>query len=281
MNPIPRRSNRSARAFTSAPRLGALASAESRAINPVVKTSASVAPADFSNADAVILAAVPDLSDDNLAALENRVKSGGGLAIFLGPDIQPSFYNSKLYNPLSPSESLMPAALKSITPVSRGLAPMTNIHWSHPMLAPLFDPILGDLAQTQFRTYYQLDSLAPSTETLASIGESAPAIMEHPVGAGKVILFNTTANDAWSDLPRRKSFVPLIDHLIAQLSGGGVRRSYEVGDTVTLPLAGMKPGTAVTVPDSERQTDHTGRPIRGGPVGDADRRRAGPGCLSC
>ena len=49
-------------------------------------------------------------------------------------------------------------------------------------------------------------------------------------------MFNSTGNDAWSDLPRRKSFVPLIDRLLAHLSGDSLRRNFQVGDTVALPL---------------------------------------------
>lgn len=74
-----------------------------------------------------------------------------------------------------------------------------------------------------------------------------PAVIERSVGAGKVLLFNTTADDSWSDLPRRKSYVPLVDRLLNYLSGGGVRRSFEVGDPVTLPLADWKAGDMVAV----------------------------------
>lgn len=257
--------------------LQALALAQSHAIEPISRSAANVTPADLAQADVVLLADVPELSDAAVAALEGRVKSGGGLAIFLGPDIQPAFYNQKLHKPLLASEGLMPVALKGIATPPGGLAPLASIQWTHPLLAPLFDPILGDLAQTRFHSFYLFEAAPQSVEVLASIGDMTPALIERPVGAGKVVLFNTTANDDWSDLPRLKSFVPLIDRLLSHLAGSAIGRSFAVGDIISLPLPGsLKPGQRLTVvtPSEARVTpallSESGRTLlRLGPVQEA------------
>jgi hypothetical protein len=220
---------------------------DGRSIQLTVKPHTEVQPADVAAADTVILAEVPELPEAVVAAIESRVKSGGGLAIFLGPDIQQGFYNTRLWKPALPSDSLMPMALKKSTELTGSLEPLTNIEWSNPLLAPLYDPVLGDLAQTKFRGYFQLEGEPKNSQVLAMIGSETPAIIEHALGLGRVILFNTTADDSWSDLPRRKSFVPLVDRLVTHLSGANLRRSYQVGDTVALPLTDMPEGAAVTV----------------------------------
>lgn len=229
--------------------LGALSATDERAVAVETKTPGEAGPGDFEQADVVLLADVSQLSDAATTALEERVKGGAGLAIFLGPSVDLGYYNERLFRPLLPSESLLPAPLQPVTNAQpQRLDPLTDIRWSHSLLAPLHDPVLGDLPQTAFRTYHQIGPLTQGAEVLASIDGQTPAIIERNVGAGRVVLFNTTANDAWSDLPRRKGFLPLIDRLLSHLTGGaGASRSFNVGESIALPLPGVAPDAAVTV----------------------------------
>ncbi|MCX5659508.1 MAG: BatA and WFA domain-containing protein, partial [Planctomycetota bacterium] len=230
--------------------LNALAAGGQGSIELISRTASAVAATDLRDADAVFLVDVPELADANVSALLDRVRAGAGLAIFLGPSARPAFYNGKLLNPQDPSHSLMPAMLRSVAeadPRRAGLAPFTDIHWNHPLLAPLFDPVLGDLAQTRARSYYLMDAPLPSAQVLATVDQRAPGLTEHAVGAGKVLLFNTTANDQWSDLARRKTFVPLVDRTLAHLTGGSVRRMFDAGQTISLAIPEQKPNEKITV----------------------------------
>jgi hypothetical protein len=67
------------------------------------------------------------------------------------------------------------------------------------------------------------------------------------MGAGKVILLNTTANDSWSDLPRRKCFVPLVDRMVDYLTAGVRRGMYTAGDVAEVPLPGAAADAAPSV----------------------------------
>ncbi len=230
--------------------LTALASGGGRTIDVESKTPDTVTAGDIAGSDVVMLADVPELSDDNLTALDSRTKSGGGVAIFLGPDVKPTFYNTKLYRAALPSESLLASPLTTITNAPpQHLESLANIDWSHPLLAPLYDPVLGDFAQTLVRSHYQFESAPKDGVVLASIDNRAPAIIDRSVGSGRVVLFNLTANDAWSDLPRRKSFVPLIDRLLTYLAGNRAAEggSLEAGETVTIPLSNLKSGATINV----------------------------------
>jgi hypothetical protein len=62
-----------------------------------------------------------------------------------------------------------------------------------------------------------------------------------------MLLVNTTANDAWGDLPRRRSFVPLVDRLLEHLSGDadGTGGPVRVGQPARLPLPRAEPGQVV------------------------------------
>lgn len=214
------------------------------------KTASVVSARDILDADVIFLANVPELSDVNTQAIEQRVRSGGGLAVFLGPLVKPEYYNTRLFKAGSPTASVMPATIAGapMDPRRAPLMPIAGVTWEHPLLAPLFDPVYGDLGQVRFGSHYTLESPpGGNSSVLARVGDETPAIVEHAFGAGRVVLFNTSANDEWSDLPRRKSFVPLVDRLVSYLTVGGVQRSFEVDESVTLSLGEVKPAETISV----------------------------------
>jgi hypothetical protein len=198
----------------------------------------------------ILLAGVPELPASAVDGLEKRVRAGAGVVAFLGDRVKAEFYNQRLYNPLQPAEGLLPVPLKSNGGATAtgpaGL--LTDVRWGHALLAPLYDPVYGDLARTHFERCAAF-AAAPGEKdvVLARFDNEVPALVEHPLGAGRVLLFNTTADDSWGDLRRRRSFVPLLDRMLAYLSAGGVRRSFTAGEAVTIPLAPQAPGAEVAV----------------------------------
>lgn len=238
--------------------LEALGGSSSIWLNLLQRTTAEVSPREITDADVIFLADVPALTEPQAAALESRVHLGAGLVIFLGSHVQPAFYNDKFLRRANPADGLLPLPLKTAAeagPAAGGLAGWSSLRWQHPLLARMFDPLHGDLAQVRSRSFFRFDGEPPDRNAvLAWIENSVPAILEHRAGSGKVLVFNTTANDDWSDLPRRKSFVPLVDRLLAYLSGSR-RRMFEAGESATLNLSGIAPGEVPTVacPDGSRQ----------------------------
>ncbi len=207
----------------------------------------AVTTTDFASADVVVMANVSHLADDRLLAMEARIKSGAGLLMFLGPAVQPQFYNTKLHNPAHPNEGLLPRPLLQVA--QGGLAQFTRIDWTHPLLAPLFDPTFGDFARVRARTFYTFgDAPAGSpSQVLAWFGETTPAIMESSFGAGRVLVVNSTANDEWSDLPRRNCFIPLIDQMLHRLTRARLGRSFQAGDLVAFVLPGLGQNATATL----------------------------------
>lgn len=218
----------------------------------------AVLAVQVSEADLIIMVDVPLLSGENLQAIERHVKRGGGLLVFLGPSINGPFYNNRMHNPIRPHDSLLPMIIKNRVRhrrADRVLPRISDVQWSHPLLITLFDPIYGDLGQVRFKNYYQVELVNRSdrTQALASIESGSPAIVSHQLGAGKVIVLNTTANDAWSDLPRRKSFIPLIDSIIQYLTTGPQRGTFDLSLPVILNVpTGTDASTVkITAPDGQ------------------------------
>lgn len=230
---------------------------------------ADVQAADFQDAEVVFLMDVPELPDACLASLEDRVRAGAGLAIFLGDGSKPAFLNEKLYRSVQPAESLLPSALRREADDAEGRrVPITGIQWMHPILAGLGDPLLGDLSLTRFNQWYRpVGELQSGTTVLARIDDDVPAILDRKYGAGKVLVFNTGGGDRWSDLTKRNGFLPLMDRALGYLGVTGARRTFAVGELVTLALPGWKQGEAVAVvsPESNRLTP----PVRALPGGRA------------
>lgn len=222
--------------------LDALASSVPRMVHLTRRTPTNVLAPQITAADVVIMADVPVLADAAFEALERNVIDGGSLVVFLGPTLDRRFYNTAMHDPDRTSRCLLPMRVGDsiVTSSDAGPARLARVERTHPLFDNLIDPIYGDLAQTRFSTYRRLELVdrRGRAQVLATIGDSMPALVEWPCGIGKVVVFNTTANDTWSDLARRKSFVPLVDRLLWYLTGGTRRNTFGVGERIIVAIPG-------------------------------------------
>lgn len=235
--------------------IDALAAAGTRSVRLTRRAPATAAAADVSAADVVLLADVPDLPESAAAALDERVRARAGLAVFLGPRAKPDWYNSVLHRPLQPADGLIPLAVGPVA-VAPDRLPWAVPTRPHVLLAGLGDPLIGDLAEVTSGRYHRLDGPLPDrAAAIARLPDGTPVLVEHRPGSGTVLLVNASPDDGFSDLPRRKSFVPFVDRLLGEL-GRGRGREFTAGQPVVLPLEGVNPGTAVIVvgPSEERQS---------------------------
>ena len=217
-------------------------------ISVTMKSPGDLISADILDAEVIILADVASLTDATLSALEARVKAGAGLAVFLGPSVKREFYNTGMHDPLHPQDSLFPLPLGPVgEPAAGHPVSLKNIDWTHALFAGLLDPKLGDIAVARVKRFYRLDADAISaSQILAWIEDDVPAVIEHALGPGRVLIFNMTADDTWSDLPRRNSFIPLIDRMLTFL-GGARARQFTADETVAVVVPGVYEGEAIVV----------------------------------
>jgi len=217
-----------------------------------IKTSVVTAP-EFSQArlddfDCVILANVPDFSEAVLKSIENYLRRGGGLMIFPGGRVDAKFYNEKLFR----RARLLPAELGP----TRGQADQDEKfftfqekNYEHPVVSIWNDPGSGKLGSARFFEAYELKPEAlekekkgkgaegnspPPPGSSAPLGtdqaddaglpqvvlkyaDGTPAVMERPWGLGRVVLFSSTADTAWNDLPVRLAFVPLLHRTLGAI----------------------------------------------------------------
>jgi hypothetical protein len=223
-------------------------------IKASVITGPELSQARLDDFDCVILANVPDFSDATIKAMENYLRRGGGLMIFPGARVNERFYNEQLFK----RSKLLPAELG----VARGQADQDEKfftfqekNYEHPIVTIWNDPGSGKLASARFFRTYELkpgvlakeqggkeagQNSPPSPfssvplradkaedagfpQIVLKYADGTPAVMERAWGLGRVVLFSSTADTAWNDLPVRLAFVPLLHRTL----GGIVSRQDE------------------------------------------------------
>ena len=185
---------------------------------------------DFNDYRAVILANVKDLSRESIRRLDSFVRNGGGLVVALGDQIKPNIFNS-LFRDLSPARLQNPA----FTSVDReqGVV-LAGIDYRHPIFRLFSDAGQSDPGNALFFQYFICKPVSANA-VLASFDDGSPALLERKVDLGKVILFTSSIDTEWDNLPVTGLFLPLLyqimDYVIAQKK---VQNSYLVGSPIPM-----------------------------------------------
>jgi Aerotolerance regulator N-terminal/von Willebrand factor type A domain/CARDB len=185
-------------------------------LEPVTITPTELATTRLDSYSAVALANVPDLSQATAAALLQYIRRGGGLIVFPGDLVNVRFYNTELAG----RYAFLPATFGSLTgaPDDDHAFHLQAKDYDHPLVTLWNDPAAGTLASARFTKAYQLQPAAtPDVRVVIRFANGTPAIVERTVGQGRVILFASSANTAWNDLPVRPAFVPLLARSLGAL----------------------------------------------------------------
>lgn len=121
---------------------------------------------------------------------------------------------------------------------------LAGIDFRHPLFAPFADPRFSDFTKIHFWGYRRLETDAiPEARRLASFDSNDPAILEVPVGQGRIFIFTFSWHPNDSQLALSTKFVPLLYSLLEQSGAAApLPAQYYVGDLVPLPpLAGTRP----------------------------------------
>lgn len=228
-------------------------------IKTAIVTPAELPAARLDGVDVVILSDVFDLPADTIAALEQFLARGGGLLVFPGPNCNRAFYNSA-FAPLLPATLGAP---RGDTEKQDAFVTLQAKGYEHPIVTIWNDPVAGTLSSARFYRYYPLQ---PSTNgvpvTVLRFADDTPAVMEHAVGLGRVVLFSSTANTAWNDLAVRPAFVPLLYRTLGALfARRNDNLNVKVGDPFTHRLGLEYNGreTTIAVPSPDKPQREYGR----------------------
>ncbi len=177
------------------------------------------------------------------------VRDGGGLLYFAGNRIDATRYNAMLYRS---DTLLLPAALGQ--PLQQPPTQPQVIAAADPehVALQLFAPEQTLLQRGRFYRYVALEGLqtVPDVQTLLTLGDGHPLLVEKGVGNGAVMFYTSTADRDWTDMPTRTAYVPLLHGLLgylANLSAASPRPNAILPAPVTLAGRPDDAGATLTI----------------------------------
>ena len=133
-----------------------------------------------------------------------------------------------------------------------------SLDLSHPALTSM-----DDVRRAKFHRHVAVEP-GDEDRVLMRLHEGGPLLVEHPLGAGRVMLFGSSLDREWNDLPVQPVFVPLIAQLSAYLAGDRqVSVDARLGAVLSARAMGFA-GAQVFAPDGSKALDLAGAGAGGG-----------------
>ena len=135
-------------------------------------------------------------------------------------------------------------------------AMLGEIAFDHPLFAPLAGAQFNDFTKIRFWKHRRIDSKSlGDARVLARFEGGDPAVVEKPVGLGRLVVLASGWNPVDSQLARSSKFVPLMAALLEGRTPPPVElASLTVGDRVPLPgtdkVAIRKPDGSTVTPEA-------------------------------
>jgi hypothetical protein len=217
-------------------------------VRPEIKTPAflrDTLPEILQKYRAIYLLDVPRLDERAVVNLEAYVRGGGGLGVFVGPEVNIAFYAQQLYRE---GRGLMPLPL--LREDELPLEEDENVPDIEPLEHPVFSVFLGErnpfIRQITVERYLRPPTdwkPAPdsSVQIAAWLRNRMPLAVERKFGEGRVVVFLTTAAPLWNNWGNDPSFVVMVLKLQSYLAS--TRRAVEqqpVGSPVSVAVEASK-----------------------------------------
>ena len=142
-------------------------------------------------------------------------------------------------------------------------AMLGEIAFDHPLFAPLAGPQFNDFTKIRFWKHRRVDPAAlAGSRVLARFEGGDPAVVEKPIGRGRLVVLASGWNPADSQLARSSKFVPLMASMLEGRTPPPVElASLTVGDRVPLPES---EGVSIRKPDGSTLAIEPGASQSGG-----------------
>jgi hypothetical protein len=195
------------------------------------KRVAELTPRDFDGRSLVVLDEVPPPSGEVGKRLRALVDGGGGLIIVPGGNDVATW----------PAEwrAVMPAKVGAV--IDRGAeagGTLSSLDYAHPIFELFNAPRSGDFSTARF---YRYRGLTPNAGAIvgAKFDDGSPAIVEHAVGSGRIVVWASTVDLHWTNLPLQPVFLPFV-HQLGKYVGryADARPSFVAGDVLDVSRHG-------------------------------------------
>jgi hypothetical protein len=225
------------------------------------RTLSTWRPEDLRAYPAVAVLGTRTLERRGREIISGYLNEGGAMLLSLGPDVDPGT--------LADVAGVDLGVDATVVTVEGTASTLIVTDTRHPVFRPFAEPAsaLGDVAIQRYRPV----RARPGRAVLAHFSGGAPALLEEPVGGGRLLMFTSDLDNQWNRLPLSPAFVPFAVEAMRYLTAD--RRSVQAWVLPSTPpgrapVPGVFELNGVGAPGSERP------PIGEGNSGQPSRRVA-------
>lgn len=230
----------------------ALSLGEEPAFDVAVKSIDGLTQDDLQRAGVVILNDTPvaQLTAERLGAF---VTGGGGLLVAAGERSAWPAASAAVAN-------VLPAAPGQMVDRTQGISGRLGaLEYGNPIFEPFRAARSGDFSSARFYSYRSVVPVKDA-QIVARFDDGAPALLERRVGNGRVLMWTSSLDLEWNDLPLKSVFLPFVHRMATSLAAYRDTPSWlTVGEVLEPARPAAVPGVArpvsprvVLTPSGER-----------------------------
>lgn len=192
-------------------------------------------PRDFEGRAVVILDEVDPPTGAVGARLRQLVEAGLGL-VFVPANGRPETWSQEW-------RAMFPATVGAIIDRTADAGgTLSSLDYSHPVFELFNAPRSGDFSTARFYRYRALTPV-PRATVAAKFDDGSPALVEQLRGSGKVLVWASTLDAYWTNLPLQPVFLPFV-HQLGKHAGrySDPRAWYVAGEVLDLSRHGELTG---------------------------------------
>lgn len=198
-----------------------------------VKPVTALTPRDLDGRSLVVLdeVAPPPPASPIGQHLRSVVDVGGGIVIVPGIERTETWPQQW--------RSILPATIgQTVDRTSDAGGTLSSIDYASPVFELFSAPRSGDFTTARFYRYRALTPV-PGASVSARFDDGSPALVERPVGAGRVVVWASSLDSYWTNLPIQPVFLPFV-HQLGKHAGRYVdpRPSFSAGEVLDLSRHG-------------------------------------------
>src|SRR5215510_5119736 len=213
-----------------------------------VLPASALTPEEVSNHEVVVINDVPRLPDKVRDRLDELRKTGQGQLIILGENADAGWWTNYAKFPVKAGPRIFVAKDRG-----RPAVALTTYDRNHSIFKPFEKSTRVVLNSAQFFAYMNVEA-KPGAVVLAKYEDGSPVIVESSKEDHGMLVFNSTIDSKWNDLPLKPSFLPLFHEIVRYLTRYNESRGwYALGEAIPVTAGLENVDAAVIEPNKERR----------------------------
>jgi uncharacterized membrane protein len=207
----------------------AFAASPDSPFNVELQDGNSLSAFDLTSYAAILVNDIETIPAKQASRLYEFVNNGGGIIFVLGNRVKPNEFNSQL-------EKILPGKLthKYSTGREKKELYIGEMEKQHPIFNVFQGVHHSYFLTTPFSGFLQVTPRETS-HTLITLEDNNPLLIEGTVGKGRTLLFTSSLNMDWNDLPLKSVFLPFCQQMVKYcMRYEEAQNAFTVGELIPL-----------------------------------------------